>query len=837
MKIIRIVFIFLVIMVLLSVLPAGAQKATFKTAPMREVQEGEPSPDTGFIPPRVDLSHLTTEKLPSSRGMRVLPSQFDWRDTSDVSSVKDQSTCGCCYAFAFIGCFESQTLIEDDSSFDLSEDNVKECEYYGSSCGGGNFDRLANYTSQVGTVLESCDPYQPVTNSTPPCGTCAVQQNLLDWGRICDDTIPDTYALKEYIYNYGPVMTSIWVGYNPADAGWNLEFNTYDGSYTFYKSYTGATDHAVLIVGWDDTLVHSGGTGGWIVKNSWGSGWGSSGYFTIAYESAAIGKYSSFIQNWEPFDPDSEIFYYDEGGHTSSGGTGSSTVAYGLSWYVPTADTFVKSVEFWTTDVNTTVDCSIYDDWNPASGGTLGSLMASKTGEIFPESGYHSVSFDSPVELTNGDGVAVKVKFTNSSYNFPVAFDNVGPVESQKTFISSLGVDGSWQDFSTALSGDAGIRLRVTSKTPIPTPTPTPATNYDNPATQGWEKSFSVSDGFFINAVDGAFYIASHVTDSGSIGASGRSQTSPSDPGAYGSWTCPDGTVPYYADQVYRLEYTVRTTQLDRDKVPNCRLYAEFLKSGNILVAGGNRVGHGDFAPDGDGETYDVLLNPTNLSGVGADNLRLKFEVIDFAVEEDGTNYMDQLEISRMDETNLKAAGSLEGSFTAPFSSDWSSLVLHDFIPAFGDVTVGSDSTGLYITTPGPYTTDAINYGSWNLGSSLSGYSFESDKYYWVNFTLQKASVSDNPGKIRMFCANESGDWNSLIELEPAFETGHMPSTTGDTYMLWLTTLPTLYTAGEINNNRMSFNFDVSDGSASQSGRTYLTDVEIWSGPYTLMFP
>ena len=77
--------------------------------------------------------------------------------------------------------------------------------------------------------------------------------------------------------------------YHGKDDAWYDEFNSYDGSYTLYHPGAEAPAHIVLIVGWDDSLSHAGGTGGWIVKNSWGTQWGKEGFFTIAYGSASIG--------------------------------------------------------------------------------------------------------------------------------------------------------------------------------------------------------------------------------------------------------------------------------------------------------------------------------------------------------------------------------------------------------------------------------------------------------------------------------------------------------------------------------------------------------------------
>ena len=69
------------------------------------------------------------------------PEKFDWRnkDTGNwMTPVKNQGACGSCYAFAAIAALESRVLIVEDSTFDFSEDNVKECEWYESSCDGGN---------------------------------------------------------------------------------------------------------------------------------------------------------------------------------------------------------------------------------------------------------------------------------------------------------------------------------------------------------------------------------------------------------------------------------------------------------------------------------------------------------------------------------------------------------------------------------------------------------------------------------------------------------------------------------------------------------------------------
>ena len=207
----------------------------------------------------MDLSHLTGQTMQG--GNQSQPASFDWRTTGKVTSVKDQGACGSCYAFAAIANIESKMLIDGTGcTFDVSENNAKECNWYetdgsGTCCSGGNYWKMANFFSKEGTVLEACDPY--VASDVACTGSCTYQKTLLDWRLICGDTVPSTSVLKTYIQNNGPVYVSMYASF----AG----FNTYDGSYTMYYAGADATNHAVLIVGWDDSLTHTGGTGGWIV--------------------------------------------------------------------------------------------------------------------------------------------------------------------------------------------------------------------------------------------------------------------------------------------------------------------------------------------------------------------------------------------------------------------------------------------------------------------------------------------------------------------------------------------------------------------------------------------
>ena len=421
-----------------------------------------PPPRTGFIPPPVDLSHLKGDRMPEGVRAAALPSKWDWRDQGVVTSVKDQGACGACYAFATIGNIESKLLLDGAGSYDFSENNAKECNWYDSSCGGGNYKKMASWLSKKGVVLESCDPYVP---SNVACKTtCSYIKTLLDWRIISGNVVPSTNVLKGYIYTYGPVYTSMYAGDGDA---WETEFDNYDGSYTLHYTGPETPNHAVLIVGWDDSLTHAGGTGGWIVKNSWGTDWGDNGYFYIAYGSASIGKYSSFVYDLRDYDPNGDIMYYDEGGWSVSTGYGDTT-AWGLVKFIPASNATVTRVEFWTTDATTDVDVYLYDDFD---GTAPSNLLWSSLNHSFAEAGYHGVAVNPPLAVTGGNDVVAVVKFTNVSYTYPLPRDKYGPQETGRTYISSSGAPGSWSESSK----DVAIRLRTSSTTgpPLPTPTPT----------------------------------------------------------------------------------------------------------------------------------------------------------------------------------------------------------------------------------------------------------------------------------------------------------------------------------------------------------------------------
>ena len=215
-----------------------------------------------------------------------VPVSFDWRSNGGnyVTPVRNQGSCGSCWAFATTAALESYILIKDSRSG--QEDNRAEeillscstalsCTNPG-SCSGGYIGRASDCILITGLPPESYFPYT-ATASDDNCNNAGTGwQNdtyrIAAWSYITTTSV-SVSTIKNALYTYGPLVTTMDV---------YSDFYYYAGGVYEYSSGTYQGGHAILIVGYvDDTSIASGGY--FIVKNSWGSGWGNSGYFSIAY--------------------------------------------------------------------------------------------------------------------------------------------------------------------------------------------------------------------------------------------------------------------------------------------------------------------------------------------------------------------------------------------------------------------------------------------------------------------------------------------------------------------------------------------------------------------------
>ena len=427
-------------------LAASARAApTPKLAPLKKVS-GLPS-KFGLLEAPIDMSHL----VPPITIMAPPPPSWDWRTHSGVTPVKDQNPYGACWAFAATGSIESRVLLDESATNDFAEMELIHCNASGLTCNsGGNAYYATFYDSLHGTAQESCNPY--VSCDTATCHNCALQKQVSAWEQIC--TSPNTAAIKDAVYNIGPVYTTMYAS--------DPSFQSYNSSSpVIYNPSSPATDHAVLIVGYDDNMVHAGGKGAWIVKNSWGTGWGYQGYFYIAYGSWSIGTNSSVYSGYRNYPPNQKVLTYENDVPWSSVGYDKPyTTAWGAVLFTPTLTGNLTHVGFWARATGTSYTIKIFDNWN--DGAPTVQLNTTQSG-TFTRAGYYTIPLTTPVAVVNGDEIVIMIEITTPGYYYPIPLDTASPYETYKSYISDTGANGTWEavDIGGANYGDFAFRAYI----------------------------------------------------------------------------------------------------------------------------------------------------------------------------------------------------------------------------------------------------------------------------------------------------------------------------------------------------------------------------------------
>ncbi|XP_042493922.1 zingipain-2-like [Macadamia integrifolia] len=209
--------------------------------------------------------------------IKDIPSSIDWREKGVVASVKDQGSCGSCWAFSTAAAVESINKIVAGELVDLSPQQLIDCVTVGcDGCCGGYYGSAFEYIVNNNgiTTLENY-PYA-FKNLDWHCDhlkqnlTCQPSKVLSPLVTIDDfEEVPSNNesALKEAVAQQ-PVSVIID-----------------DSLLLLYKQGIivepcGTNpNHGVTIVGYGtDTET---GLDYWIVKNSRGAAWGENGYFRI----------------------------------------------------------------------------------------------------------------------------------------------------------------------------------------------------------------------------------------------------------------------------------------------------------------------------------------------------------------------------------------------------------------------------------------------------------------------------------------------------------------------------------------------------------------------------
>jgi len=366
----------------------------------------------GYVPPpyRVNFHNYSRQSL--LKATQQLPERYDLREEGYVTPVRDQGSFGTCWAFAAIGSIESRWKRLEGTTQDLSEKNMATCHGFElMPDDGGNIYLATAYLSRLdGPIPEEADPYENLTSSS----LCTVDEPPLAYIPEARFLPRDNDEVKRAIMNYGAVSTSMYAGER------NKYYNAVD--HTWYYDGPENTDHGILIVGWDDNKAVTGGpespktTGAWIIKNSWGPGFGEDGYFYLAYEdSRALTSSGFYPRKWDKARIDS-LHQYDELGMVTSLGY-RDEVIYGLTRFELEEGESIQKVGTWINTYGSEIEITVFDGFDSEAVEPVDPLDTLHSQRVYYP-GYQT--FDISPGASGDVYVQIRYRTPNNGYPLPV---------------------------------------------------------------------------------------------------------------------------------------------------------------------------------------------------------------------------------------------------------------------------------------------------------------------------------------------------------------------------------------------------------------------------------
>ena len=474
----------LMILSMASFVPAATLDQPAVT-PASDSNDGEQA--CSYIDVDYEVPSLEGVNLPAQYTADSLPAAYSSVNKGIITSVKNQGSYGCCWAFAATACAEASLVRLGYSAHDLSESQLAYFTYnsatdpLGLTAGdsttnvgsdflnrGGNSIfttwQLAKWSGLEDETAHSSLNYANASTSlTIPSAYAYVGQAHMQNVDMINMSDKDT--VKQLLMNYGAAAISFY----SSSSYRKFDYNT--KCYAYYQNKTTGTNHAVTLVGWDDNYSASNfpttpsSNGAWLIKNSWGSSNSNTGYIWVSYEDTSIKDNTAYFFQFEPSSNYAKNYQYD-----GSIGARTDYVKNGgkiANVFTAQDNELIKAVSVGLRSVDVTYTVNIYTGLTNSSNPESGNLVSSTTGYI-PYAGYHTIPLSAPVSVPKGQSFSVVFTLNTSSdsyvdYNIDESYQNstwikfVSNVQRGQSFYKYTSTS-TWTDTYTY---DYNIRIKA----------------------------------------------------------------------------------------------------------------------------------------------------------------------------------------------------------------------------------------------------------------------------------------------------------------------------------------------------------------------------------------
>ena len=489
-KMTKLISVILTLMLLLSAAPLSAL-AAYNSRLVEFTPINTYIPENYIAPAMSDAQSETLRDAGEES-----PASYSLLAEGLLPAVRDQNPYGSCWAHASVGAAESNLIkkgLVDKDEIDLSE---LQFVYYNYRAA---VDPLGNMGGDYTQITEAYDVLNAGGNAVFASNALARWSGLAEEDLMVyeeDDAFFYDYEFaEEYATDFDKYHAEgfrvINVRENPelvkqcimemggvACSYYHDDSNMQRvGGYSYYSTnHPNSTNHAVMIVGWDDNYSRTRfkeepeNDGAWLIRNSWGSWWGNSGYFYMSYEDTSL---NSNVYAYDMASADDYDYNYQYDGGQSSGAIKTDGL---VNVFTVQTDEVLKAVSatfLGDTFVNYAVDVYVNPNADFVKNGTP--VAAAHTEGATSYAGMYTIPLNAPVSLKQGDKFAVVVRAWDADGNaVHMAYDRTNKVNSWITHVAVYApCEGYYLDGDTmgSMAGRGAPRIKAYTDTAgVPNP-------------------------------------------------------------------------------------------------------------------------------------------------------------------------------------------------------------------------------------------------------------------------------------------------------------------------------------------------------------------------------